>query len=238
MKSFLDKFTVGRIFAVPDAIPQIAHAGVGHPAGFRTVIDPPIHLGHSRGKHGYEDRISDFKAGASGDAHRNFLWLPYIPGVVSEILQGNLPVLTGPLSGCPVTRYLRGGQYYVGHVGTADDPNSQQTTDAKKHWNKFAKKLAAHARAGCNVFRDLQAGNQIANVAPSHAGDGALKFWAIVMPNGDFYGMGAYSQAHHINWNRPFPVPQGGAGGTAWWRVALAPVQIQNSVWPPNGIMT
>ena len=238
MKSFLDKFSVGRIFAVPDAVPNIAIAGHNTPNGFRTVIDPPIHLGHSRGKIGKSDRVSDFKAGASGDAHRNFVWLPYMPGLVSEVEQTNVPVLTGPLSGCPMTRYVRSRRTYVGHVGTADDQNSQDTISAKNYWNAYVATLPPPARSGCNVFRDLQQGGQFAHLAGMKTGDGAVKFWGIAMPNGDFYGLGAYSQFNDPGRKRPFPVPGGGIGGTAWWRVALAPVLLDDTVWPGNGIMT
>jgi hypothetical protein len=237
MKSFIDKFAVGRIFAIPADGANIAHKGLGTPDGFRTVINPPaIHLGHSKGKIGFSDRISGFKDGVSGDSHRNFRWLPYIPAYVSEIEQGNLPVLTGPLSGCPVTRYVRGVTTYVAHVGTVDEPTDQRTIDAKRRWNRFARNVAVGALTGCNVARDLL--GEIGNVSPTRTGDGAIKFWAIAMPNGDFYGFAAYSQYDHQDKRRPFPVPVGGVGGTAWWRVALAPVLIENSVWPINGIMT
>lgn len=239
MKSFLDKFAVGRIFAIPDANPLIAHATPTTPNGFQTVIDPPGHLGHSQGKFGHKDRVSDFKTGNSGDAHRNFLWLPYIPGFVSEIEQtGNLPVMTGPLSGCPVTRYLRQGKVYVGHVGTSNNATDQQTIDAKRYWNAFVQTVPVHSRSGCNVLRDLTSMGQLNHLAAMGAGDGAIKFWAIVLPNGDFYGMAAYSQFNDQNKKRPIAVPQGGTGGTAWWRVALAPVKITNTAWPSNGIMT
>ena len=110
-------------------------------------------MGHSQGKFTYDDRVSGFNAGASSDAHRNFLWLPYIPGFVSETEQINLPVVTGPLSGCPTTRYLRGGAYYVGHPGTVDDPANAQTIAAKGFWNGYAATLGAHQRTGCNVAR-------------------------------------------------------------------------------------
>jgi hypothetical protein len=233
MKNLTDKFAVGRIFAIPDAQPNIAHAGPLQPAGFRTVMSPAIHLAHSKGSFFKSDRVSDFKAGQSGDAHRNFIWLPYIPGYVSEVVQANLPVITGPLSGCPVIRYRRNGTTYVGHVGTEDNPNSPATINAKTYWNNFVAGVPPGNRAGCNVARDLGVGG----IAPMQAGDGAVKFWAIVMANGDFYGLAAYSQYTDVNKSRPIPVPAGGVGGISWWRVAVAPAQIVNSGFPANGVL-
>jgi hypothetical protein len=62
-------------------------------------------------------------------------WLPWIVGVVSEVQQSG-DVLTGPMSGCWITRYFRGNVPYVGHVGTGD-AGSAQTIAAKTAWNNF-----------------------------------------------------------------------------------------------------
>jgi hypothetical protein len=238
MTTILSKFAVGRIFAQPTTNPNVAHALPNTPNGFRTVIDPPVHLGHSQTKFRVQDRVSGFNAGASGDAHRNFLWLPYIPGYVSEIAQGNLPVITGPLSGCPTTRYLRGGQWYVGHPGTVDDHNHAQSIAARGYWNAYAATLPPHQRAGCNVLQDMLAMNLLGTRAVTVAGDNLMKCWAIVMPNGDFYGMAAYYQSDNPNRARPIPMPQAGVvGNDVWWRVAIAPFHIQTTVFPANGQM-
>jgi hypothetical protein len=235
VKNILAKFSIGSIFAIPDAAPDVVHAAAGTPAGFKTVRPTTIHLGHSKGSFSTKDRISSLKAGASGDGHRNFVWLPYIPGYVSEVEQTNLPIITGPLSGCPTTRYSRGGKTYVGHPGTEDHHDSANSQAARAYWNSFA--LSTYVR-GVNVLRDLQRLN-FPGMATPHAGDGAIKFWAIVMPNGDFYGMAAFSQANHSAWKRPTPVPAGGLGGTAWWRVAIPPTLLSTalSAFSATGLM-
>ncbi len=236
MKTILNKFQAGMIFSYPTGNPTIGVAPA--PNGFRTVVDLPSHLGHSVGKFGVSDRVSSLTAaGPSGDSHRNLRWLPYIPGFVSEVQQQNLPVITGPLSGCPTTRYLRGGEYYVGHPGTVDDHNHADSIAARNFWNAFAATLPPHSRTGCNVLADLLAMGVVANRAPMKTGDGGPKCFAIVMPNGDFYGMMAYPQSDNVGRKRPMPVPASVVGNDAWWRVCLAPVRIQNTVFPANGLM-
>ena len=69
-------------------------------------------------------------------AHRNFQWLHWVPGAICEVIDNNVDVLTGPMSGCWMTRYQRNGEC-IGHVGTSDDP--QKTLAAKAGWNAFAR---------------------------------------------------------------------------------------------------
>jgi len=64
-----------------------------------------------------------------------FTFLKYYAGFVTTApLTG--PVMTGPMSGCYLCKYTRGGQK-LAHIGTAHNPQDPASIAAKKAWLTF-----------------------------------------------------------------------------------------------------
>jgi hypothetical protein len=192
-------------------------------AGYKNPVLPTTadfgdRLGHKFTRFGnavksnvVQQKTSDVMPGAHATKlHRNFLWLPWIPGVVSEVPSAGMNVLTGPLTGCWVTRYTRNGVQCVGHVGTELDANTPNSLAAKGSWNAFAGGVGAQF-AGFNVARNW-AGN-----IPRINNDGAGYFMALVTDTGDFYAVVAWQNIKYPN------------------RVRIAGTQLMMNQLPANG---
>lgn len=102
---------------------------------FSTQIRMPMSIQPSIG---FFTRKSEVRPGEGAKAHRNFQWLYWVKGGVNEVAFNNMDVLTGPMSGCWITRYQRLGVEYVGHVGTSESSATNETINAKRAWNEFA----------------------------------------------------------------------------------------------------
>lgn len=84
-------------------------------------------------------KTSAVQAGRSLKEHRNFLWLPYAPGAITEIPLQGTDVLSGPMSGCWLITYRKpNGIPCVAHVGTVDSAVDPRTVAVKAAWNRFA----------------------------------------------------------------------------------------------------
>jgi hypothetical protein len=124
-------------------------------------------------------------------AHRNFAWLEWMRGVVSEIRPQGIDVLTGPMTGCWITSYVRGGVHYIGHVGTEDFPTSPNSIKARNAWNTFAASVPMGAYSGFNPHRDPWNG---APVLPPEPGEiSPPKKFALVTSAGTFHTIVAYA---------------------------------------------
>jgi hypothetical protein len=127
---------------------------------------------------GQLDRQTVSKAtfGLSGDGNRDFRWLEWMLGQVSEMRSNNSDVLTGFMSGCWITSYQRMGTWYVGHVGTDMLQNTVNSVAARLAWNNFANGGAGANVQGFNPFNDPWVG------APPVAqpGEGSIKTLALV----------------------------------------------------------
>jgi hypothetical protein len=115
----------------------------------------------------------------------NVSFLHYIPG---EVTTANLsrPVLTGPMSGCFLFRYVAQGTR-VSHVGTADDRESQQTQNAKADWKAFLAQSGATAVMGgapADYFNDAE--RTRAKVGRMSA---MPSVYGLFEPNGDAYAV-------------------------------------------------
>ena len=187
-------------------------------AGFNPPIDLKIKIGLQRfGKHVeaqfHRQRTSATGVGAVRKAHRNFIWLAWLPGFVSEVQPQGIDVLTGPMSGCWVTTYSRGGVRYVGHVGTEDSADSAKSVDAKNAWNTFAASVPMGSCSGFNPSRDPW------TAGPTNQLQDELgrKTFALVTAAGTFHTVIAY--------------PQGGKQS----RFRIAGIQQNLSTLPANG---
>jgi hypothetical protein len=159
-------------------------------------------------------RTSTTGVGAVAKAHRNFAWLEWLPGFVSEVRPAGLDVLTGPMSGCWITAYLKGGVHYIGHVGTDMLHNTPNSIAARNAWNTFAAGVPMGAYSGFNPFNDPWIG---APVPGPMAGEAARKTFALVTAAGTFHTIIAYPQV-----NKPT-------------RIRIAGIQQNRSSLPANG---
>lgn len=156
--------------------------------GFQRLNSVPLHINESKMAHGFfGKKTSTTGGGHIAKAHRNYQWLEWRPGFVSEVVQNHTDVLTGPMSGCWVTRYTRGGQQCVGHVGTEHTRTSDNSVAAKKAWNDF-RGLGGGSVSGFNPFNDWQ-GAYPQMVAGK---EGAPKVFGLVTANGEFFSVFAY----------------------------------------------
>lgn len=89
--------------------------------------------------------------------HRNFTWLEWIPGKVTFIRAGSVPVLTGPMSGCWITAFTRNHVRYIAHIGTAGGSSDLQTQRAKAAWARLLNDTnnPITSITGFNPFREF-----------------------------------------------------------------------------------
>ena len=135
-------------------------------------------------------RVSDVSVGApaGSKAHRVFRFLHYIPGEVTCCKIQGADVLTGPMSGCPLTRFTWGGAVYAGHVGT-DGDSPANTAQAKATWNNFANANQNIQMAGFNPYRGWPGAfpTALPNVSE------AVRIYGVITPT-DFYSVVCYQQ--------------------------------------------
>jgi len=135
------KLYVGRILHIPHWPPPTQPAA---PGGFHTLAAANYHVARPTKHYSFSRRWEDRFVGVQatnaivpgqGAPHRDFVWLPWIAGVITEVTTTE-DVLTGPMSGCWVVVYQRNGHRCVGHVGTDNDQVSNAAV--KQAWNTFA----------------------------------------------------------------------------------------------------
>jgi hypothetical protein len=181
------KFAAGRVVQIIE--PHQAHFGPAA-AGFQRMAPSVLHINESN----IASRIMGPKTSTAAlgahpnvnKAHRNYQWLKWVAGFVSEVPQMGVDVLTGPMSGCWVTRYSRGGMTCVGHVGTESSAVSANSVAAKAAWNAFRATPAGAGATGFNPFRYWTAAGGIPGIG---AGEGPPKVFALVTSTGQFYSI-------------------------------------------------
>jgi hypothetical protein len=187
--------------------------------GFNPTLKQQVAIGAQRaGQHIQaqfdRQRTSTTGVGPVAKAHRNFLWLEWVPGVVSEIQPNGMDVLTGPMSGCWIVSYLRGGTHYIGHVGTDNLPTTANSIAARNAWNTFAANSPMTAYSGFNPFNDPWTAGAVPGALP---GESARKTFALVTAAGTFHTIIAYPQL-----NKPT-------------RIRIAGIQQNRSSLPQDG---
>lgn len=111
-------------------------------------------------------------------------WCDFATGrTARKAIAGN-DVLTGPMSGCYITRYRGGGTNYVGHVGTVGVPNVDALVK-----RSFAAAMPRTA-TGFNPFHAWDA--DMAAMSQRHGK--AIQFCALVTTAGDFYAIAMMPQ--------------------------------------------
>jgi hypothetical protein len=186
--------------------------------GFNPTFKQQVQIGMQRaGQHVQaqfdRQRTSTTGVGAVAKAHRNFIWLEWLPGFVSEVQPQGMDVLTGPMTGCWITAYIRNGIHYIGHVGTENLPTSANSIAAKNAWNTFARGVPMGAFSGFNPTGDPWTA---APVQPL-PGETARKTFALITSDGTFHTVVGYSQV-----GKPS-------------RIRIAGIQQNRSSLPQNG---
>jgi hypothetical protein len=186
--------------------------------GFNPTFKQQVAIGLQRtgqqiGSQFDRQRTSTTGLGAVAKTHRNFIWLEWMPGLVSEVQPGGMDVLTGPMSGCWIVSYLKGGVHFIGHVGTDNLPTTANSIAARNAWNTYAAGQPMTAYSGFNPFNDPWAGA----VPLGQPGESARKTFALVTAAGTFHTVIAYPQL-----NKPT-------------RIRIAGIQQNFSSLPQNG---
>lgn len=177
------KLRVGRYldFSVrPQPNAAAAHRGIQRLATVR------MHINESTKPGLFGPKTSTTGTGHGDKAHRNFNGLEWRPGLVSEVATHGTDVLTGPMSGCWITRYMRNGVQCVGHVGTEHTHSSANSVAAKLAWNRF-RPTAVGMVTGFNPFNDWNGPYPLPKT-----GQGSPKVFALVTSTGHFYSIFAY----------------------------------------------
>lgn len=133
-------------------------------------------------------KTSTVGVGYTAKPHRNYLWLEWREGYVTEVVvrPGVDAVLTGPMSGCWLTLYTRRGEQCVGHVGTAEHPNSTKSVAVKAAWNTFRAEAVGPV-TGFNPARNWEG-----PYPGMKQGDGAPKIFGLVTRTGSFFSVFTY----------------------------------------------
>ena len=133
-----NKLIVGRYLDIPawNNMPP-ATDGMGSPAGFTLVDGRNYTLAESQGS-GFLNltRTSAVAPAVAphSKAHRNFRWLPWVPGKITYAPISGTDILTGPFTGCWVVIFRMGAQVCLGHIGTKTDAMTPESLAVKAAW--------------------------------------------------------------------------------------------------------
>ena len=138
-------------------------------------------------------KTSGVVTGANPKVRRNFNFLTYYPGVVTQTTL-ETDVLTGPMSGCWIMLYKHNDVLKVGHVGTFMEPTDEKSIKAKEAWTPFAGSNEVALIGGFNPFTHwkergfpLQTGN-----------DSNGSVYALVTTARQFYSVYFYKQSGSV----------------------------------------
>lgn len=172
------KFIVGRYLDLPVA-------GFQNNPTLLNVPDAPEHFAAVPNiqyeilqSTGVFQKRSTVSAGTNLKTHRNFRWLPWIPGAVSFVTLAGEDILTGPFTGCWVAIFDLAGTRYVGHIGTDLSPDHPNSIQVKEAWAKAV-------RSG--VVTPHSAFNPVSGIGLQYAG--APTFYALITSNADMYNV-------------------------------------------------
>ncbi|MES2771720.1 MAG: hypothetical protein V4623_07030 [Pseudomonadota bacterium] len=169
---------------------------------FVTVATQNYHLCESTGFH---TKSSLIQAGTHPKSHRNFRWLPWLPGAISETTLQEMDVLTGPMSGCWLVKYRNpNGVLCVGHLGT-DIANPLSTQAVNNTWNNFARSNPSAVVGGFNPLRHWEGEFPVrrSNEPATHP-----KIFGLFTTSNTYYVVVAYPQVNPITMLRIAGVQQ------------------------------
>jgi hypothetical protein len=144
-------------------------------------------------------RVSGTAAGAVAKAHRNFVWLEWLAGLVSAVEPNGVDVLTGPMSGCWIMSFLYNGTRYVGHVGTDMTPTTANSIAAKAAWNNFATGAVAGGGPGAVITGFNPFNDWVLPYPAGLPGEANLKMFALVTAANTFHSVATFPQLNKIH---------------------------------------
>ncbi len=112
--------------------------GAGSPPGFTLVDGRNYKLAEAEGLGFLNTTRTSVVApalAAHPNAHRNFRWLPWIPGKISYAPLAGSDLFTGPFTGCWVVIFRLGPATCLGHIGTDASPITPNSPQVKAAWN-------------------------------------------------------------------------------------------------------
>jgi hypothetical protein len=182
-----DKLLAGRYINLPNNVVMPPIANLQPVGSFQLVGLTTVHIQESTGVF---TKTSGVAQGASQKAHRNFRFLPWLAGRISEADLQVTDVLTGPMSGCWLVTYRKpNGVPHCGHLGT--DVASQANTDGVNNtWNNFAVASAGDVIGGFNPFRWWNANHAIPVAKTGE--NGVPRFFGLYTTTGEYYTMVAF----------------------------------------------
>jgi hypothetical protein len=200
------KLIVGRYLTFTPGASRPLPAGAHVPA-FVSVTPPSVTILKSKRKDPGSkfnplrnvggERESSVGAGSHATkGRRNFKWLPWYAGDISETALDR-DVLTGPMSGCTLVSYVKAGVVTVGHLGTVTvTPSIPATinTNIKAVWNTFANAHPLDVRGGFNPVSAAIPGHPAAQ-----PGDSAGQTWGLFTTGGQFYAVQVWVQTGTAN---------------------------------------
>ncbi len=140
-------------------------------------------------------KTSTVHMAAGPKAHRNFKWLPWVSGRISEVALVGSDVLTGPMSGCWLVTYRKpNGVPHAGHLGT-DIADPIGTAAVNATWNNFALANPGDVIGGFNPLRHWNGA-----IPASKSGDvSAPRFFGLFTTANQFHIVVAYQQTTNMN---------------------------------------
>ena len=171
-------------FNVVNAAPPVGPLG-----SFALMPVQDCYLQESTGVFG---KTSAVTAGAGPKAHRNFKWLPWVSGRISEVALVGSDVLTGPMSGCWLVTYRKAnGVPHAGHLGT-DIASPAGTAAVNATWNNFATVSPGSVIGGFNPLRHWNG----AIPAKKQNDAASPRIFGLFTTSNEFYVMVAYQQTN------------------------------------------
>jgi len=172
----LNKLVTGRYLDLPyfdNTGP--AHPGAGSPTDFVLIPIRMYQIEESETEGVLSKKtISQVSPGFHAKTHRNFRWLPWIPGKVSYVPLAGVDTLTGPFTGCWAVIFKLNGVDYVGHIGTKTSPDTPESISAKNAWD------AAVATGAIMPFKAFKPTDIVPT--PKPGGKGAATVYAVITP--------------------------------------------------------
>ena len=117
---------IERYFMLGVRLKWVCPGAVGSKTKDGSIIDNPVVAASRLVYDGLDGQLYDLGAphvstrGLTMGMNIPYRWLVYALGHTTR-LTANHDVLTGPMSGCLIAKWMDQGRRYVGHVGTVDD---------------------------------------------------------------------------------------------------------------------
>jgi hypothetical protein len=186
--------------------PIPARGITGAAAAFVNVASPAMYIEESERKDPGSKynpfrnmggtRVSSTATGAytaANKIHRNFKWLPWYQGDISET-DLNCDVLTGPMSGCILVTYRDAmGVLKAGHVGTVENLALATNANVRALWNNYA---TAHPLRVVGGFNPVGTTVPMFTLPPL-ADDIGAQTWGLLTTTGNYYAVQVWKQKNN-----------------------------------------